>query len=102
MNDEAGSEEKQIDLRLTIVRFSTLTDLDSSEILSSLWCYSLGCAQMILLDKLQGVFEQQFKRKKQQFFPCTCVRCLSSASTIHKGLAARGMQQRGSGSRKLS
>jgi len=45
MNDEGGNEEKQLDLHLTTVRFSTLTDLDSSEILSSLWCYSLGCAQ---------------------------------------------------------
>lgn len=46
MNDEGGSEEKQIDLHLTTVRFSTLTDVDSSETLSSLWCYSVGRAQI--------------------------------------------------------
>lgn len=34
-----------MDLHLTAVRFSTLTDLDSSEILFSLWCYSLESAQ---------------------------------------------------------
>ena len=45
MNNEGGYEEKQMDLCLTAVRFSILTDLDSSEILSSLWCYSLGCAR---------------------------------------------------------
>lgn len=45
MNDEGGSEEKQMDLHLTTVRFPTLTDLGGSEMPSVLWCSSQGCAQ---------------------------------------------------------
>lgn len=74
MNDEGGSEEKQMDLCLTTVRFSTLTDLDSSEILSSLWCYSLGCAQSGPAGQAPGRLRTAvWKRKAAVFSPYLCI-----------------------------
>lgn len=53
---EGISEEKQMDLCLTAVRFSTLTDLGSSKIHFSLWCYSQN-DRMFQLEEIFKVFK---------------------------------------------
>lgn len=62
-----------MDLHLATTRFSTLTDLDSSEILSSLWCYSLAHAQHVPVRQALGSLITAIRKRKAAVFTHTQV-----------------------------
>lgn len=88
---EGGSEEKQIVLHLTEVRFSTLADLDSSwNPFFTVMLITGMCSEWACWTSSRETQNSLLKAKGSSFLSVP-VCSVSSATTPHKELAGRGM-----------
>lgn len=88
---EGGSEEKQIVLHLTEVRFSTVADLDSSwNPFFTVMLITGMCSEWACWTSSRETQNSLLKAKGSSFLSVP-VCSVSSATTTHKELAGRGV-----------